>query len=167
MAKTAEESTDFKTVVRTALTYQSGWIHILYALGRTAKKYHIPLVNFLAVKILYMYYGFQISARASIGEGTFFIHPLGILIGGTTKIGKNVRFYGQNVLGSARDKGDYPTIEDRVTLGVGSKILGAITIGADSIIGANVVVTKDVKPNSVLRIQEHRTTVYDKPPKDR
>jgi serine O-acetyltransferase len=44
----------------------------------------------------------------------------------------------------------HPTLADRVVVGAGAKILGAITIGADSRIGANAVVVKPVPPNSVV-----------------
>ncbi|HSO26950.1 MAG TPA: serine O-acetyltransferase, partial [Anaerolineales bacterium] len=44
----------------------------------------------------------------------------------------------------------HPTLEDNVVVGAGAKVLGAITIGANSRIGANAVVVKDVPPNSVV-----------------
>ena len=44
----------------------------------------------------------------------------------------------------------HPTLGDRVTIGAGAKVLGPVTIGHDSRIGANAVVVKDVPPNSVV-----------------
>jgi serine O-acetyltransferase len=48
----------------------------------------------------------------------------------------------------------HPTIEDHVVIGAGAKVLGAITIGADSRIGANAVVVKSTPPNSVV-VRDH------------
>ena len=44
---------------------------------------------------------------------------------------------------------ELPTIEDRVDIGCGAVIIGKITIGHDSVIGANAVVTQDVPPHSL------------------
>jgi serine O-acetyltransferase len=51
---------------------------------------------------------------------------------------------------SLEKKKRHPTIEDRVTIGAGAKILGDITIGSDSRIGANAVVVRNVPSNSVV-----------------
>jgi len=50
----------------------------------------------------------------------------------------------------------HPTIEDGVLVGAGAKILGNITVGKNAIIGANAVVTKDVKPDTVVVGAEQR-----------
>jgi serine O-acetyltransferase len=53
--------------------------------------------------------------------------------------------------GTSLEKGKrHPTIGDRVVIGAGAKVLGAITIGEDSRIGANAVVVRSVPPNSVV-----------------
>jgi serine O-acetyltransferase len=52
--------------------------------------------------------------------------------------------------GSVMQINDYPTIEDNCIIYTGAKILGGITIGKNSIIGANTVVIKDVPENSVV-----------------
>jgi serine O-acetyltransferase len=78
----------------------------------------------------------------------YFVHTSGIVLGGDSRVGDRVRFYGSNTLGTVHDDG-YPTIEDDVWLGVGARVLGPITIGARSRIGANAVVLKDVPPDSV------------------
>jgi len=90
----------------------------------------------------------EISKNATIGEGVYFVHPVGVVIGGDARIGDRVRFYGGNTIGTARDDG-YPTIEDDVVIGAGARILGPIRIGARSKIGANAVVVTDVPPDSV------------------
>ncbi|MEI8188987.1 MAG: serine O-acetyltransferase [candidate division NC10 bacterium] len=96
--------------------------------------------------------GIEIHPGATIGSGFFIDHGMGVVIGETTEIGSEVTLYhGVTLGGTSLAKGKrHPTLEDRVVVGAGAKILGAITIGADSRIGANAVVVKSVPPNSVV-----------------
>ncbi len=92
----------------------------------------------------------DIHPGAQIGEGVFIDHATGVVIGETTIIGNNVMIYQQVTLGGVSlSKGKrHPTIEDNVIVGAGAKVLGNITIGANSKIGANSVVIRDVPPGS-------------------
>ncbi|HOO01065.1 MAG TPA: serine O-acetyltransferase, partial [Rectinema sp.] len=96
--------------------------------------------------------GIEIHPAARIGTGFFIDHGMGVVIGETAIIGKNVTLYHGVTLGgtSLEKKKRHPTIGDRVTIGAGAKILGDISIGEDSRIGANAVVVKSVPPNSVV-----------------
>jgi len=96
--------------------------------------------------------GIEIHPGATIGPGFFIDHGMGVVIGETAEVGADVTLYhGVTLGGTSLAKGKrHPTLEDRVVVGAGAKILGAITIGADSRIGANAVVVKSVPPNSVV-----------------
>lgn len=96
--------------------------------------------------------GIEIHPGAVIGEGFFIDHGMGVVIGETSIIGKNVTiFHGVTLGGVSAQKGKrHPTIEDEVVIGAGAKILGNITIGSCSRIGANAVVVKDVPCDSVV-----------------
>jgi len=96
--------------------------------------------------------GIEIHPGATIGKNFFIDHGGGVVIGETTIIGDNVMLYQGVTLGgtSGEKKKRHPTIEDNVIIGAGAKILGNITIGKNSRIGANSVVTKNVPPNSVV-----------------
>lgn len=96
--------------------------------------------------------GIEIHPGAKIGPGFFIDHGMGVVIGETAEIGRDVTMYhGVTLGGTSLEKGKrHPTIGDRVVIGAGAKILGAITIGDDSRIGANAVVVKSVPPNSVV-----------------
>jgi serine O-acetyltransferase len=96
--------------------------------------------------------GIEIHPGATIAPGFFIDHGMGVVIGETAEIGADVTLYhGVTLGGTSWAKGKrHPTLEDRVVVGAGAKILGAITIGADSRIGANAVVVKSVPPNSVV-----------------
>ena len=96
--------------------------------------------------------GVEIHPGASIGKRFFIDHGMGVVIGETSEIGDDVTIYhGVTLGGVSMSKGKrHPTIEYSVVIGAGAKILGAITIGACSRIGANAVVVKDVPFNSVV-----------------
>ncbi len=96
--------------------------------------------------------GIEIHPGAKIGAGFFIDHGMGIVIGETTEIGADVTLYqGVTLGGTSLEKiKRHPTLGDGVVVGAGAKILGAITIGECSRIGANAVVVKPVPPNSVV-----------------
>ena len=76
---------------------------------------------------------------------------MGIVIGETSIIGENVTIYhGVTLGGVSLDKGKrHPTIGNNVIIGAGAKVLGNITIGDNSKIGANSVILKDIPQDSV------------------
>jgi serine O-acetyltransferase len=96
--------------------------------------------------------GIEIHPGATIGSGLFIDHGMGVVIGETAEVGADVTLYhGVTLGGTSLSKGKrHPTIGDRVTIGAGAKVLGNITIGSDSRIGANAVVVRSVPENSVV-----------------
>ncbi|MGC1378572.1 MAG: serine O-acetyltransferase EpsC [Anaerolineales bacterium] len=96
--------------------------------------------------------GIEIHPGATIGQGFFIDHGMGVVIGETAEVGRDVTIYhGVTLGGTSLNKGKrHPTIGDRVVIGTGAKVLGAITIGEDSRIGANAVVVKSAPANSVI-----------------
>jgi serine O-acetyltransferase len=96
--------------------------------------------------------GIEIHPGATIGRNFFIDHGMGVVIGETAVIGENVTLYHGVTLGgtSLHKVKRHPTIEDHVVVGAGAKVLGDITIGAHSRIGANAVVVKSSPPNSVI-----------------
>jgi serine O-acetyltransferase len=96
--------------------------------------------------------GVEIHPAASIGKRLFIDHGMGVVIGETAIVGDDVILYHGVTLGGTstlREK-RHPTIGDRVMIGAGASVLGPVTIGADSIIGANAVVVTDAPPQSSL-----------------
>lgn len=96
--------------------------------------------------------GVEIHPGATIGRRFFIDHGMGVVIGETTIIGDDVMVYhGVTLGGRSLTVGKrHPTIDDGVVVGAGAKVLGAVTIGAHSVIGANAVVVHDAVPHSVL-----------------
>jgi serine O-acetyltransferase len=116
------------------------WVHNFKLLGRWISQFTRSFT------------GVEIHPGAKIGPGFFIDHGMGVVIGETAEVGEDVTMYhGVTLGGTSLEKGKrHPTIGDRVVIGAGAKILGAITIGHDSRIGANAVVVKSVPDNAVV-----------------
>jgi len=96
--------------------------------------------------------GIEIHPGATIGRRFFIDHGMGIVIGETTEIGDDVTLYHGVTLGGTtwQKEKRHPTLQDGVIVGAGAKVLGPITIGEQSRIGANSVVLKDVPAHSTV-----------------
>lgn len=114
-------------------------------------KHHYFLARYLSEKAKRKT-GIEIHPGAIIGKNLFIDHGMGVVIGETTIIGDNVVLYHGVTLGGVSDKKEkrHPTIEDNVVIGAGALVLGNITIGKNSKIGANSVVLKDVLDGSIV-----------------
>ncbi len=109
--------------------------------------------------------GVEIHPGATIGHSFFIDHGMGVVIGETTVIGECVTLYHGVTLGgtSLNKTKRHPTIGDHVVIGAGAKVLGAITIGSNSRIGANAVVVKSTPPDSVVVGVPGQVVVRDYP----
>lgn len=96
--------------------------------------------------------GIEIHPGATIGDRFFIDHGMGVVIGETAIIGNDVTLYqGVTLGGTGKEHGKrHPTIEDFVVVGVGATVLGNITMGRGSRVGAGAVVIADVPPNSTV-----------------
>ena len=111
--------------------------------------------------------GIEIHPGAKIGKFLFIDHGMGVVIGETSTIGDSVTIYHGVTLGgispsensdSQKNTKRHPTIMNNVIIGSGAQVLGPVTIGNNSKIGSNSVVTKDVDDNkSVVGIPARYT----------
>lgn len=104
--------------------------------------------------------GIEIHPGATIGAGLFIDHGMGVVIGETAEIGRDVTLYHGVTLGGVMPAVDsqsqrcvkrHPTLHDYVIVGAGAQILGPITIGKCARVGGNSVVTKDI-PDGVTMV---------------
>ncbi|GAA1803133.1 serine O-acetyltransferase [Agromyces neolithicus] len=123
--------------------------HLLWGAGlRLLARVVSQFVRFLT--------GIEIHPGATIGRRFFIDHGMGVVIGETAVLGDDVMLYhgvtlgGKAARGAGRGAKRHPTLEDGVTVGAGAKVLGDVTIGAWSAVGANAVVTKDAPPHSLV-----------------
>jgi len=120
-------------------------IHALHRAG-------VPILPRFMAHLVRFLTGIEIHPGATIGNGFFIDHGMGVVIGETTIIGDDVTLYqGVTLGGTSLQKGKrHPTLENAVTVGIGAAILGDVVIGAGSKVGAGSVVVKDVPPNSTV-----------------
>lgn len=126
--------------------------HSLHELG-------VPLIPRIITEHAHAITGIDIHPGATIGEKFFIDHGTGVVIGETSRLGKNVRIYQGVTLGAKSFPLDehgnpikgidrHPIVEDDVIIYSGATILGRVTIGKGSIIGGNVWLLDSVPPNS-------------------
>jgi serine O-acetyltransferase len=96
--------------------------------------------------------GVEIHPGATIGRRLFIDHGMGVVIGETAEIGDDVMLYHGVTLGgrSLTHEKRHPTLGSDVVVGTGASILGPVTIGDHSIVGAQAVVVSDAPAWSVL-----------------
>jgi serine O-acetyltransferase len=108
---------------------------------------------------IYRVPGLEIRTRFEIGPGLLVDHPHDIVLGAGCRVGRCVTIYNGVTLGARtpkklddnQDEGTrYPTIEDGVTLFSGAKVIGPVTVGRNSIVGANSVVTRSFPADSII-----------------
>ena len=147
------------------LLYPSIHVMIFYYVARFLWLRNIKSIARLLMQIARFLTGIEIHPGAKIGNGFFMDHAMGIVIGETAEIGKNVTIYHGVTLGGIMPafKSDeqrgikrHPTLEDGVIIGSGAQILGPIIVGLNARVGANSVVLKSVPEGmSVVGVPAH------------
>ena len=147
-----EQDPAARTYLEVLLTYSG--LHAIWS-HRVAHTFYNWKMRFIArviSQISRFFTGIEIHPGAKIGRRFFIDHGMGVVIGETCEIGSNVTIYqGVTLGGTGHEKGKrHPTIEDNVLIATGAKVLGSITIGANSKVGGGSVVLKDVPNNATV-----------------
>ena len=138
---------------------------MVYRVAHELLLLEVPLLPRMMTEFAHSLTGIDIHPGATIAESFFIDHGTGVVVGETTEIGKRVRIYQGVTLGalsipsdkieSYRYKKRHPTIEDDVIVYSNATILGGDTvIGARSIIGGNVWITKSVPPDRKVILKQ-------------
>jgi len=145
------------------LIYQGVWAIYLHRIAHLLYKLKVPFIPRLISQISRFLTGIEIHPGAKIGKGFFIDHGAGVVIGETAEIGDNVTIYqGVTLGGTGKEKGKrHPTVGNNVIIGAEAVILGNITIGDNSRIGAGALVTKSVCPNCTVVGNPARVVVRD------
>lgn len=147
-----EQDPAARRVLEVVLTYSglhAVWSHrIAHALFKRKFFFLARVVS----QVSRFFTGIEIHPGARIGRRFFIDHGMGVVIGETCEIGNNVTiFQGVTLGGTGKQRGKrHPTLHDNVLVATGAKVLGSITIGENSKVGAGSVVLKDVPPNSTV-----------------
>jgi serine O-acetyltransferase len=124
----------------------------LHRLSHRLWRLEVPLLPRLMSQLGRWLTGIEIHPGARIGKGVFIDHGMGVVIGETAVVGNNCLLYqGVTLGGTGKVHGKrHPTLEDNVVVGAGAKVLGAITVGASTRIGAGSVLLRNVAANSTV-----------------
>ncbi|MFJ7935202.1 serine O-acetyltransferase [Sporosarcina sp. NPDC096371] len=147
-----EQDPAARSAFEIVLTYSglhSIWAHrIAHALYKKNLRFLARIVS----QISRFFTGIEIHPGATIGRRFFIDHGMGVVIGETCEIGNDVTIYqGVTLGGTGKEKGKrHPTLRDNVLVASGAKVLGSITIGENSKVGAGSVVLKDVPADSTV-----------------
>jgi len=134
------------------LAYPGFHARQFHRIAHTLFKWHIPFLPRFISHISRFLTGIEIHPGATIGEGFFIDHGMGVVIGETSVIGDNVTLYQGVTLGGTshlRAK-RHPTLGNNVVVGVGAQLIGDITIGENSKVGAGSVVVSSVPANATV-----------------
>jgi len=130
-----------------------------YRIANELLRLNVPLIPRIISEMAHSETGIDIHPGAEIGEYFTIDHGTGVVIGETTIIGNHVKIYQGVTLGAKSFPVDengipikgiprHPIVKDNVVIYAQATILGRITIGENSIIGANMWITNDLPPNS-------------------
>ncbi|MDR4888472.1 serine O-acetyltransferase [Fredinandcohnia sp. QZ13] len=158
-----EQDPAARSHVEVILTYSG--LHAIWA-HRVAHFLFKRKMFFLArtvSQISRFFTGIEIHPGAKIGRRFFIDHGMGVVIGETCEIGDNVTvFQGVTLGGTGKEKGKrHPTVKNNALIASGAKVLGSITIGENSKVGAGSVVLQDVPPNSTVVGIPGRVVIQD------
>lgn len=147
-----EQDPAARSVFEVVLTYSG--LHAIWnhRIAHSLYKNKFFFLARLVSQISRFFTGIEIHPGAKIGRRFFIDHGMGVVIGETCEIGDNVTVYqGVTLGGTGKEKGKrHPTIKDNALIATGAKVLGSITIGENSKIGAGSVVLHEVPPNSTV-----------------
>jgi serine O-acetyltransferase len=134
------------------LTYPGFHARQSHRLAHRLYRAHVPVLPRLISHVSRFLTGVEIHPGATIGEGLFIDHGMGIVIGETAEIGDNCHIFQGVTLGGTSTKREkrHPTLKTNVSVGAGAKLIGAITVGENAVIGAGSVVVTNVPPNATV-----------------
>jgi len=152
IASVVERDPAARSATEVALLYpgvHAVWAHrVSHALWRRGARFPARALS----QATRFWTNIEIHPGATLGPRLFIDHGAGVVIGETAEVGADVTIYhGVTLGGTSLTHGKrHPTIGDRVTLGAGAKVLGNLTVGDDSRIGANAVLVRSVEDHSVV-----------------
>ena len=134
------------------LCYPGLWAVWLHRAAQFLWRIKLQLAARMLSQLARFITGVDIHPGAQLGRRLFIDHATGVVIGETTIVGDDVTLYqGVTLGGTGKGHGKrHPTICDGVFIGNNANVLGNVTVGENSRVGAGSVVLSDVPPNSTV-----------------
>lgn len=153
-----------RNAAEVVLAYPGFQARELHRLAHALHRAGVPVIPRVISHIGRFITGVEIHPGAVIGEGLFIDHGMGVVIGETAEIGDDCNILQGVTLGGTSTKRTkrHPTLRNRVTVGAGAKLIGAVEIGEGARIGAGSVVVTNVPPNAtVVGVPGHVVAYHD------
>jgi serine O-acetyltransferase len=143
------DNTNITSVLK-VLVRDGSSANVLYRMAQFFFLIKLSIIGYIFLEINKMINGCVIGRNADFDGGFVLMHPVGVVINGGVKGGKDIVIESGVVIGAARNGLPVlvPTLGNNIFIGSGAKILGGIKIGNNAKIGANSVVVKDVPDNA-------------------
>lgn len=141
-----------RSTLEILLCYPGFHALVMHRISHRLWRLRVPLLPRLLSQVGRLLTGIEIHPGARIGRGVFIDHGMGVVIGETAVIGDHCLLYqGVTLGGTGKQHGKrHPTLKENVVVGAGAKVLGAITVGANTRIGAGSVLLRDVASDSTV-----------------
>jgi len=141
-----------RSTLEILLCYPGFHALVMHRISHCLWRLRVPLLPRLLSQVGRLFTGIEIHPGARIGRGVFIDHGMGVVIGETAVIGDHCLLYqGVTLGGTGKQHGKrHPTLKENVVVGAGAKVLGAITVGANTRIGAGSVLLRNVASDSTV-----------------
>jgi serine O-acetyltransferase len=152
IASVMERDPAARTRLEVLLCYPGLWAVWIHRISSRLWRWKWRLPARIVSQIARFYTGVDIHPGATLGRRLFIDHATGVVIGETAIVGDDVTMYqGVTLGGTGKQHGKrHPTICNHVFVGNNANVLGNITVGENSRVGAGSVVLADVPPNSTV-----------------
>ena len=134
------------------LTLPGAWSGMIWRAGTVLRQRGLTPLSRICYFMNIVLFGAELHTGAVIGAGLVAPHPVGLAIGSGTRFGERCRIMAKVSIGGSGHPGKegHPQIGNDVWIFDSAKIFGPVTIGDRSIIGAGVIITRDVPPDSFV-----------------
>ncbi len=154
-----------RSALDVVLTYPGFHAVEIHRLAHYLNTVGVPLAPLLISVVNRFLTGVEIHPGATLGEGLFIDHGMGVVIGETATVGDNCHLTQGVTLGGTSNRREkrHPTLGNNVVVGAGAKIIGAVTIGDNARIGAGSVVVTNVPANATVVGVPGKVVAYHDP----
>jgi serine O-acetyltransferase len=141
---------------------------LFYRLANKFFKWKVPILPLILTRTIQVFYSIDIDYKADLSGGIVIVHGVGLVIGSGAVIHSNVVLFhgvtlGRRGVGPVMSNTDgFPTVEKNCIICTGAVLIGNITVGENTTIGASCLITENIAPNSICKIPNSHYIIYNK-----